>query len=86
MTITLDIKPEVQAELARQAAASGRALEVYAASLLEEAMHLPSGERNDLQPRGLGQSLVAVCAMIAGQTDDVAFSRDSSTWRPLDLS
>ena len=43
MTITLDIRPEVQAELARQAAAHGRALEAHAASLLEEAVHVPSG-------------------------------------------
>ena len=42
MTITVDIRPEVQAELARQAAEHGRAIEMYAASLLEEAVHLPS--------------------------------------------
>lgn len=42
MTITVDIRPEVQAELARQAAAHGRAIEAYAASLLEEAVHLPA--------------------------------------------
>jgi len=42
MTITVDIRPEVQAELARQAAAQGRAVEVYAAGLLEEAAHHPS--------------------------------------------
>jgi hypothetical protein len=42
MTITVDIRPEVQAELARQAASQGRAVEVYAANLLEEAVHLPS--------------------------------------------
>jgi hypothetical protein len=41
MTITLDIAPEVQAQLARQAAAQGRVLEAYAAGLLEEAAHLP---------------------------------------------
>jgi hypothetical protein len=41
MTITVDITPEVHAELARQAAAHGRAIEVYAAGLLEEAAHLP---------------------------------------------
>ncbi len=40
MTITVDIKPEVQAELARQAAAQGSAIEAYAASLLEEAAHV----------------------------------------------
>ena len=43
MTITVDIRPEVQAELARQAAAHGRAVEAYAASLLEGAIRLPSG-------------------------------------------
>jgi hypothetical protein len=42
VTITVDIRPEVQAELARQAAAHGRAIEAYAASLLEEAVHLPA--------------------------------------------
>jgi plasmid stability protein len=41
MTITVDITPEVQAALARQAAAHGRAVEVHAASLLEEAVHVP---------------------------------------------
>jgi hypothetical protein len=39
MTITVDIRPEVQAELARQASAQGRAVEAYAASLLEQAAH-----------------------------------------------
>ena len=43
MTITVAITPEVQAELARQAAAHGRAMEAYAASLLEGAVHLPDG-------------------------------------------
>jgi hypothetical protein len=42
MTITVEIRPEVQAELARQAAAHGRALEAYAASLLENAVHIPA--------------------------------------------
>jgi hypothetical protein len=42
MTIIVDIRPEVQAELARQAAAHGRALEAYAASLLEEAVYIPA--------------------------------------------
>ena len=42
MTITLDIAPEVQAALARQAAAHGRAIEAYAVSLLEEAAHIPA--------------------------------------------
>lgn len=37
MTITLDISPELQAELARQAAARGKGVDAYVASLLEEA-------------------------------------------------
>jgi len=42
MTIKVDITPEVQAELARQAIAHGRAVEAYAASLLEGAVRLPA--------------------------------------------
>jgi hypothetical protein len=37
MTITIDIKPEVEAELAAQAAARGMDVKSYAASLLENA-------------------------------------------------
>ena len=42
MTITLNISPEVQAELARQAAAHGMGINAYAAGLLEEAAHAPA--------------------------------------------
>lgn len=38
----LDIWPELQAELARQAAAHGMEVDSYAAGLLEEAVQLPS--------------------------------------------
>ena len=37
MTITIDIKPEVEAELAAQARAQGMDMQAYAASLLEQA-------------------------------------------------
>lgn len=37
MTIKIDIKPEVEVELSRQAAEQGRPIESYAANLLEEA-------------------------------------------------
>lgn len=50
MTITVDLKPEVQAELARQAAAHGSAIEAYAASLLEEAAQLtPRNKRGSFR-------------------------------------
>ena len=88
MTITLDISPETQASLARQAAAHGRAVEDHAACLLEEATHLPAEKLTNSQKRKLAgrRSLVEVCAMVRGLTDDVDFSRDPSTDRPVDLS
>jgi hypothetical protein len=42
MTIIVEIKPEVQAELSRQAAAHGLDIGSYAANLLEEAAQLPA--------------------------------------------
>jgi hypothetical protein len=49
MTIVIDIKPEVQAELGRQAAAHGVDIGAYAASLLEEAAHVPGGAKAQSQ-------------------------------------
>ena len=40
MTIIIEIKPEVEAELSRQAAAHGVDIVSYAASLLEEAAQI----------------------------------------------
>jgi hypothetical protein len=82
MTITVDIRPEVQAELARQAASRGTRIEAYAASLLEEAVQLPSGAAQPVHDK----SLVEVCARVRGLADDAEFSRNPSTGRPVDLS
>ena len=82
MTITVDIRPEVQAELARQAASHGRAIEAYAASLLEEAVDRPAGATRP--PRD--KSLREVFEAVRGLADDVDFSRNPSTGRPIDLS
>jgi len=41
MTITIELGPELQAELARQAAKQGIGVDAYAASLLEDAARLP---------------------------------------------
>ena len=86
MTMLIEIKPEVQAELSRQAAAQGVDVNAYAASLLEEAVHLPAEPAKGKIERRTGQSLVEVCAMVRGLTDDVDFSRNPSTGRPVDLS
>jgi hypothetical protein len=88
VTITVDITPEVKAGLARQAAAQGREVESYAASLLAEAVHPTAGAATNAErrkPEG-GESLVEVCAMVRGLTDDVDFSRNPDTGRPVDLS
>ena len=55
MTIVVDIKPEVQAELSRQAAVQGVEIGVYAAILLEEAAHIE-------EPRRLGRE--AICSTL----------------------
>ncbi len=85
MSITVDIRPEVEAELARQAAAQGRAIEAYAASLLEEAAHVPAPQL----PRRTGQDLVDASAKVRGLlTDeevDTLFSRKPSFARPVDF-
>jgi hypothetical protein len=83
MTITVDLKPEVQAELARQAASSGKPVEDYAASLLEEAVHLPTAPA--APP---AKDLVELFAPVRGLFADgeLDFSRNSSTSRPIDLS
>jgi hypothetical protein len=79
VTITVDIRPEIQAELARQAASHGRAIEAYAASLLEEAINLPVGTSR-------GRSLREVFEAVRGLADDIDFSRNPSTGRSIDLA
>jgi hypothetical protein len=59
MTITLDIKPEVQAELERQAAVQGRPVEAFAAALLEDAIQTPIQ-----QPAGVVVEVVEACEQL----------------------
>jgi hypothetical protein len=79
MTITLDIRPEVQAELARQAAAQGREIESYAATLLEAAIHLPPVTRSELAAK----DMVELFAPLRGLNID--FERDRDTGRDIQL-
>jgi len=79
MTITLDIRPEVQAELARQAAAQGRAIESYAAALLEEAVHIPATALPELAAK----DMVELFAPLRGLNID--FERDRDAGRDIQL-
>ncbi len=86
MNITVDIKPEVKAELARQAAAQGRAVEAYAATLLEEAAHVEASPGNHAT-QAPAKDLVELFAPVRGLFADgeLDFSRNPSTSRPIDL-
>ena len=78
MTIIIEIKPEVQEELSRQAAAHGVDVGSYAASLLEEAAHVPAGSKR-LSPSQLDQTLqeLAQFSDKIPLLPDEAFSRAS---------
>lgn len=82
MTITVDISPEVEAELARKAAARGVDLPAYVATLIEEAAQpvRPKYQR----PEGR-KSLVDLFAESPLYGLDLDFSRNKSTGRPIDL-
>ena len=78
MTIIIDIKPEVQAELSRQAAAHGVDIGSYAASLLEEAAHILPGAKtlSESQLDTTLQELAQFSHKIPLLSDE-AFSRES---------
>lgn len=78
MTIHIDIKPEVQAELSRQAAAHGVDIGAYAATLLEEAAHVPARART-LSQHQLDDTLreLAQFSHKIPLLPDEAFSRES---------
>ena len=78
MTIIIEIKPEVQRELSRQAAAHGLALDAYAASLLEEAAHAPAGGKtlSETQLDAMLEELAQFSHKIPSLPDE-AFTRES---------
>jgi hypothetical protein len=83
MIISVDVRPEVAAELGRQAAAHGRALEAHAASLLEAAAHVPAASVKPGTPAE-ANNLVDLFAPVRGLFADgeLDFSRNPSTGRP----
>ena len=92
MTITVDLTPDVQAALAREAAARGRAVGAHAASLLEEAVHhsLPHPHQDQtVQPkrqRPTGRkSLAQLFAESPFRGLDLDFERDRDLGRDIEL-
>jgi hypothetical protein len=86
MTITLNIRPEVQAELARQAASQGRALEAVAATLLQEAVRVPPPGASKTPAKDLVELFEPMRGLLTDEEIDVIFRRNPSTRRPVDLS
>lgn len=91
MTITIEIKPEVEAELATQAAARGMDVPAYAATLLEQAAqsapvepqdHAPSPNRQ--RPPGR-KSLAQLFAESPFKGLDLDFERDQDLGRDIEL-
>jgi hypothetical protein len=80
MTITLDIRPEIQDELVRQAAAQGVAVGAYAAGLLEEAANAASDK--PASPLA-AKDMVELFAPLRGLNLD--FERDRDTGRDIHL-
>ena len=75
MTITVDIRPEVEAELARRAALGGMPVEAVAATLLEEAVQLPSSPA--------AKNMVELFAPLRGL--NLNFERDRDPGRDIEL-
>jgi hypothetical protein len=80
VTITIDIRPETQDELARQAAARGMKLEVFAATLLEKAAHDVSVRS---APPSIAKDMVELFAPLRGLNLD--FERDRDAGRDINL-
>jgi hypothetical protein len=80
VTITLDIRPETQDELARQAAARGLELEVFAAGLVKKAAHDVSARPTSSVT---AKDMVEPFAPLRGLNLD--FERDRDAGRDINL-
>jgi hypothetical protein len=78
VTITIDIKPELEAELTAQAAAKGMDVSAYAASLLEQAAQ-PS------EPLKSKKSLVDFLRESPLVGLELNLERDKDTGRDIEL-
>jgi len=82
MTLTVNIKPEVEAELAAQAAAHGMDVSSYAAVLLEQAAQ-PRERPNQQQRREQTLSEFLMNSPLAGS--EINLERDKDPGREIDL-
>jgi hypothetical protein len=80
MTIILEIRPETEAKLARQAAAHGLGIGEYAASLLEEAAR---ASLDGPAPPAEAKDMVELFEPLRGLNLD--FDRDRDAGRDIDL-
>ena len=92
MNLTVDVTPQVKAELLRRAAANGRPIEAYAGSLLEKAVDLPSAEivqgsgSKFKRQRAPGRkSLAQLFAESPFRGLDMDFERDPDTGRDINI-
>lgn len=91
MTITIDVRPEVEAELARQASKRGKPVDAYVAMLLEEAAqvapaHPPQEQTAPKRQRSPGRkSLAQLFAESPFRGLDLDFERDSDLGRDVEL-
>jgi hypothetical protein len=92
VTITIEIKPEVEAELATQAAARGMDVPAYAAALLEQAAQPAPVEPQDHQAPPLNRrrppvrkSLAQLFAESPFKGLDLDFERDRDLGRDMEL-
>jgi hypothetical protein len=77
MTITVEIKPEVQAELAAQAAARGLDVPAYAAAILEQAAQPAPLEPKNRSLEEFEKTLDRIAQFSHKILPDEAFSRES---------
>jgi len=84
MTITVDIRPEIQAQLERKAAERGVDVPAYVTTLIEQAAK-PEAARPKYQRPAGRKSLVDLFAESPLHGLDLDFSRNKSSGRPIDL-
>jgi hypothetical protein len=84
MTITVEVSPEVQAELARQAASKGVEVTVYVATLLEKVTQ-PETPRPKYQRPVERKSLAQLSAESPFAGLDMDFERDPDFGRDVEL-